>query len=169
MCGETCRGILNNYDKQWETSVFLHFLCICNCKVTSTLSLPRTLHKVSAFLQTSYPRLFQRMGSYAQSLLSFGAWVWVYIRVQDLTATMYLGFQASPLCHMSNQGSPEALLKLQMAPRFILWMSLGSKKKEPRSACLSEAKASHSQRIWAEVTSITPHFLHNGLSTSASR
>jgi hypothetical protein len=36
-------------------------------------------------------------------------------------------------------------------------------------ACLSEAKASHSQRIWAEVSSITPHFLHNGLSCSPER
>jgi hypothetical protein len=105
----------------------------------------------------------------AQSLLIFGAWIWVYIRVRELTATMYLGFRPSPLCPMSDQGSPEALLKLQMAPRLILWMSLGSKKKEPRSACLSEAKASHLQRIGAEVSSITPHFLHNGLSTSPSR
>ena len=32
--------------------------------------------------------------------------------------------------------------------------------------CLSETKASHSQRMWAEVSSAPPHFLHNGLSTS---
>jgi len=36
-------------------------------------------------------------------------------------------------------------------------------------ACLSEAKASFSQRTWAEVSSITPHFLHNGLSCSPKR
>jgi hypothetical protein len=29
-------------------------------------------------------------------------------------------------------------------------MSTGSKKKEPRYTCLSEAKASHSKRMWAE-------------------
>jgi hypothetical protein len=29
-------------------------------------------------------------------------------RVQDLTAPMHLGLEASPLCPMSNQGSPEA-------------------------------------------------------------
>jgi len=41
-------------------------------------------------------------------------------RVRDLTAPMHLGLKAGPLCPMSNQGSPEALLKLQMAPRLIL-------------------------------------------------
>ena len=35
--------------------------------------------------------------------------------------------------------------------------------------CLSEARASHSQRMWAEVSSFTPHALHNGLSISLSR
>ena len=38
--------------------------------------------------------------------------------------------------------------------------------KEPRYACLSEAKASHSQRMWAEVSSLIPHLLHNGLYSS---
>jgi len=38
-----------------------------------------------------------------------------------------------------------------MAPRLKLLMSSGSRKKEPRYACLSEARASHSQRMWAEV------------------
>ena len=74
-----------------------------------------------------------------------------------------------PLCPISDQGSPEALLKLQMAPKLMLWISLGSKKKEPRYACLSEAKASHSQRMWAEVSCLTPHLLHSGLSSSPSR
>ena len=41
-------------------------------------------------------------------------------------------------------------------------MSCGSKK-EPRYACLSEAKASHSHRMWAEVSSSAPHLLYNGL------
>ena len=43
-----------------------------------------------------------------------------------------------------------------------------SKRKEPRYMCLSEAKASHSHRMWAEVSSASPHFLHNGLSISPS-
>jgi hypothetical protein len=51
----------------------------------------------------------------------------------------------------------------------MLLMSSGSKKKEPRYACLSEARASHSQRMWAEVSSSVPHLLHNGLSDSPSR
>jgi hypothetical protein len=38
-------------------------------------------------------------------------------RVRDLTALMHLGLKAGPLCPMSNQGSPEALLKLQMTPK----------------------------------------------------
>jgi hypothetical protein len=54
---------------------------------------------------------------------------------------------------------PEFLL----APRLIFLISSCYKKKEPNCACLSEARASHSQRIWAEVSSSTPHLLHNGL------
>jgi hypothetical protein len=48
-------------------------------------------------------------------------------------------------------------------------MSSGSKKKEPSYACLSEAKASHLQRMWAEVLSSSPHLLHSGLSDSPIR
>jgi hypothetical protein len=35
--------------------------------------------------------------------------------------------------------------------------------------CLCEAKASHSQRTWAEVSSSAPHLLHSGLSDSPIR
>ena len=56
-----------------------------------------------------------------------------------------------------------------MAPRLMLLTSSGSKKKEPRYLCLSAAKASHTQRMWAEVSSVTPHFLYNGLSSSPRR
>ena len=70
---------------------------------------------------------------------------------------------------MSNYGSPVTLLTFQMAPKLILLMSSGSKKKEPRYACLNEAKASHSQRMWTEVSSFTPHLLHSRLSSSPSR
>jgi hypothetical protein len=54
-------------------------------------------------------------------------------------------------------------------PKLMLLISSGSKKKEPRYACLSKAKASHSQRMWAEVSSFTPHLLHIELSSSPSR
>jgi len=37
-------------------------------------------------------------------------------RVRNLAALIHLGLEAGPLCPLSNQGSPEALLKLQMAP-----------------------------------------------------
>jgi len=66
-------------------------------------------------------------------------------------------------------GSPVPLLKFQMAPRLTLLMSSGSKKKAPRYACVSEAKAWHSQRMWAEVPFSAPHLLNNGLSDSPSR
>jgi hypothetical protein len=48
---------------------------------------------------------------------------------------------------MSDHGSPVALLKFQIAPKLMLLISSGSKKKEPRYACLNEAKGSHLQRI----------------------
>ena len=53
-----------------------------------------------------------------------------------------------------------------MAPIPSTLISSGSRKKEPRCACLSEAKASHSQNMCAEVSSSVPHFLHVGLSLS---
>ena len=74
-----------------------------------------------------------------------------------------------PLCPISIHGNPVTLLKFQMAHRLILLMSSGSKKKEPRYTCLSEAKASHSQRMWAEVLSSVPYLLRGGLSDSSIR
>jgi hypothetical protein len=50
-----------------------------------------------------------------------------------------------------------------MAPVLSFLISSGSKQKEPRCACLSEAKASHSHRMWTEVSSSVPHFLQVGL------
>jgi len=46
-----------------------------------------------------------------------------------------------------------------MALLFIFLISSGSKKNEPRCVCLSEAKASHSHRMWTEVSSSVAHFL----------
>jgi len=48
-------------------------------------------------------------------------------------------------------------------------MSSGSKKEQPRYACLSEAKALQLHWMWAEVSSSAPHLLHNGLSDSPIR
>jgi hypothetical protein len=50
-----------------------------------------------------------------------------------------------------------------MAPRPSILMSSRSKKKEPRYVYLSEAKASHSHKMWTEVFSSVPHFLLVGL------
>jgi hypothetical protein len=55
------------------------------------------------------------------------------------------------------------LAKFQMAPIPSTVMSSGSKKKEPRYVYLSEAEASHSDRMWTEVSSSVPHFLQMGL------
>jgi hypothetical protein len=52
---------------------------------------------------------------------------------------------------------------------YTLDILCGSKKKEPRYACVNEAKASHSQRMWTEVSSSAPHLLHSGLSDSPIR
>jgi len=60
---------------------------------------------------------------------------------------------------MSNYRSSEALLKFQMAPKLMFLISSVSKIKEPRYACLSKARASHSQTMWAEDSSFTPHRL----------
>jgi len=46
-------------------------------------------------------------------------------------------------------------------PRFII--SSGSKKKEPRCACLSEAKASYAHKMRTEVSSSVLHFVQMGL------
>jgi hypothetical protein len=69
------------------------------------------------------------------------------------------------LCPIVIYGSPVTLPKFQMAPRLTFLIFSGSRK-EPRYTCLSKAEASHLQRIWAEISSSAPHFLHNGLSDS---
>jgi len=74
-----------------------------------------------------------------------------------------------PLCPISDHRSLVTLLKFQMAPKLRLSISPGSKKKEPRYACLSEAKASHLQSMWAKVSSLTSYLLHSGLSSSRSK
>jgi hypothetical protein len=51
------------------------------------------------------------------------------------------------------------LAKFQMTAIISFLISQGPKKKEPRSVCLSEAKASHSRRTWTEISSSVPHFL----------
>ena len=49
-----------------------------------------------------------------------------------------------------------------MAPVVSFLISSGSKKQEPRCVCLSEAKASHSHKMWAEDSPTVPNFLQVG-------
>jgi hypothetical protein len=49
--------------------------------------------------------------------------------------------------------SPVPLLKFRVAPVLGFKISSGSKKKELRCACMSEAKASHAHKMWTEVSS----------------
>jgi hypothetical protein len=74
-----------------------------------------------------------------------------------------------PLCPITIYVSPVTLPKFQVAPRLTFLIFSDSRKKGPRNSCLSEAKASHRQRIWAKVSSSDPHFLHNGLSMSPTK
>jgi len=91
-------------------------------------------------------------------------WVW------DLMVPTHVGLSLRALCALvSIYGSPVALLKFQMAPRLILLISSGSKKKEPRYTHLCKAKVPHSQRMWTKVSSSAAQFLHSGLSDSHIR
>jgi hypothetical protein len=47
----------------------------------------------------------------------------------------------------------------------VLWLQ----EIEPRYTCLSKAKVSHSQIMWAEVSSCAPQLIHSGLFSSPSR
>ena len=78
---------------------------------------------------------------------------------------MHLGLKTGPLCPYSVLGyrSPVLLTKFQMAPILSTLMSSRSKNKEPRYVYLSEAKASHSHRMWTEVSCSVSHFLQVGL------
>jgi hypothetical protein len=80
-------------------------------------------------------------------------------RVRHLVAPMHIGLYKPALCAPCPiKGAPKHFWSSRWPPRLILWVSLGSKMKEPRCACLSEARASHLQRIWAEVFSHHPTF-----------
>jgi len=90
--------------------------------------------------------------------------------VRALTVPMHLGLKSGhfvPHNLIPVQGNPVLLLKFQIASRFnlfnVLWIQ---EKKEPRYTCLSEVKASQSQRMWAEVSFSAPHLLHTGLLVS---
>jgi hypothetical protein len=91
---------------------------------------------------------------------------WLYVGSEPYSPDAPKPLLTGRLCPITIYGSPVALLKFQMAPRLTFLIFSGSKNKEPRYARLSKARASHRQRIRAEVSSFAPHFLHNGLSVS---
>jgi hypothetical protein len=107
----------------------------------------------------SYPIWLQ------SSLIDLLSSVWI----GAITIPMHLGLKNGPLLPhnlIPVQRSHAPSLKFQMALRLKLLMSSGSEKKEPRYACVSEAKASHSPRMWGEVSSSAPHLIHKGLLVS---
>jgi hypothetical protein len=70
-------------------------------------------------------------------------------------APMLQGLIDRPFVPHVKSWEPCYFTEVPDGPKFMLSISSGSKKKEPRCTCLSEAKASHSQRMWAEVSSFT--------------
>jgi len=78
----------------------------------------------------------------------------IRIWVQALTVPMHLGLKNGPFVPHNLilvQGSPAPLLKFQMARWLKLLMSSGSKRKESRYTCLSEAKAAHWQNVMYDI------------------
>ena len=76
--------------------------------------------------------------------------------VQDLMVPMHLNLTDGPFVPQIDLWESYRFTKVPDGPRLILFMSSGSKKEEPRYACLSEARASHLQRMWTEVLSDSP-------------
>jgi hypothetical protein len=89
--------------------------------------------------------------------------------VCDLTVPMHLGLNWHAPCAPYQLMAPCYFSKVPDGPQpytlYILWLQ----ETGTQIHCLSEAKASHSQRMWAEVLCSAPHLLHNGLSDSPIR
>ena len=83
------------------------------------------------------------------------------IWVRALLGPTHLGLRTGPLYLMfyTKLVEPCSFSKFQMARIFNFLISSESTKKEPRYVCLSESKATHSHKIWTEVSSSVPHFL----------
>ena len=79
---------------------------------------------------------------------------------------MYLVLKTGLFCALYSiicYRSPVPLAKFQMTPITRNLMSFGSEKKKHCYVHLCEAKASHSHRMWSEVSYSVPHFLQMGL------
>jgi len=89
--------------------------------------------------------------------------------VQDLTVPIYRGLNKRALCAPHQfMGALLLCWSSRWPPDLYSWCPLAPRSSSPDTR-LSEAKASHSQRMWAEVSSSAPHLLHNGLSDSPIR
>ena len=117
----------------------------------------RVIQFVSYSLSVSY-RLQGTLRRYVNPRLGYiSNWV------RALAFPMLLDLKTGPLFTnnlVPGQGSPVLFIQFQMAPRFRLLISSGSKKKKPRYARLSEAKVSHPHKMWDEVPSSAPHLLY---------
>ena len=82
------------------------------------------------------------------------------------SSPMHLGLKIGPLCPLfrTRLQEPCSFDKVPDGPTPSTLISSGSRKKEPRCICRSEAKASHSHKTCTEDSSSAPHFLQVGLS-----
>ena len=104
-------------------------------------------------------------------LIVFLSFDWlIYDWVRDLTVPMHRGLNWRALCApYINLCEPCYFAKVPGGPRLNSWCPLAPRIRCPDKHVLSEVKASHSQRMWAEVSSSAAHLLNNGLSDSPIR
>jgi hypothetical protein len=78
---------------------------------------------------------------------------------------MHLDHKTDPLCPMFCTILKEPCSFSKFPDDPYTWFSniLRVLKKEPRYVHLSEARASHSHKMWTEISSSVPHFLQVGL------
>jgi hypothetical protein len=87
------------------------------------------------------------------------------IWVRALPGPMHLDLKQSlfaPQCNTRLQ-QPWSFTEVPDSPALCFLIPSGSKKKEHKCARLSEAKASHSHKMWTEASCSVPHFLQVGL------
>jgi hypothetical protein len=100
-------------------------------------------------------------------IFSMLAWLidWLIgIWVRGLSAPVHLG----PLFPNRLSREPGRLAKAPDGPQVLAVNVLWLQKEGAKYACLIEAKASHRQTMWAEVSSAA-YFLHSGLSVRPSK
>ena len=93
----------------------------------------------------------------------------ICVWVRDCAVTMHLGLNWWALCAHINLCEPRPFTKVPDGPQTYTLNVLWLQAEGARCICLSEAKASHSHRMWAEVSSSAPHLLHNRLSDTLFR